>query len=65
MLRYWTAYAVGVGVMKDQQGIRDFWFIPLRDFAALAIRIASFFGDTVEWRGLKFKLRDGKLESCD
>jgi hypothetical protein len=29
---------------------------------ALAIWLVSYFGDEVEWRGLRFRLRDGKLE---
>jgi ceramide glucosyltransferase len=41
--------------------MRDVLLIPLRDAIALGIWIASFFGDTVTWRGERFRLRDGKL----
>lgn len=56
------ALKVGRGVLKDRQVTRDLWLVPLRDFIALAVWIASYSGHTVEWRGLRFKLRNGKLE---
>jgi len=57
------AQRIGSGVLKDPQVMRDLWLVPLRDFLALAIWITSYFGNTVEWRGLRFQLRKGKLES--
>lgn len=57
-----AALAVGRGVLSDPCVVRDLWLLPLRDFAALAVWIASFASDEVEWRGMKFKVRDGKLE---
>jgi ceramide glucosyltransferase len=43
------------------QSWRDLWLIPVRDFVALGVWIASFFGNTIVWRGERFRLRDGKL----
>jgi ceramide glucosyltransferase len=57
-----AALAVGRGVLQDVQVTGDLWLLPLRDLVALAVWIASYFGDEVEWRGLRFRLRDGKLE---
>jgi ceramide glucosyltransferase len=57
-----AAIVVGRGVLKDPQVLPNLWLIPLRDFIALAIWFASFWGDTVEWRGTRFRLRDGKLQ---
>jgi ceramide glucosyltransferase len=57
-----AAVAIGRGVLDDPGVLRDLWLLPLRDFAALAVWLASFAGNEVEWRGLKFKLRDGRLE---
>jgi hypothetical protein len=37
------------------------WLVPLRDFAGAALWAASFAGDVVEWRGIKFRLVKGKL----
>ena len=56
------AIVVGRGVLDDPRVLGDLWLVPLRDFVALAIWLASFAGNKVEWRGLKFRLRDGKLE---
>jgi ceramide glucosyltransferase len=57
-----SAVVVGRGVLKDPRVVRDLWLLPLRDLVALLIWIASYAGNKVEWRGLQFKLRDGKLE---
>ncbi len=61
-LRVCSAIVVGRGVLDDPRVLGDLWLVPLRDFVALAIWLASFAGNKVEWRGLKFRLRDGKLE---
>ncbi len=61
-LRVAAAVVVGRGVLSDPQVLGSLWLLPLRDLVALAIWLASYFGDEVEWRGLRFRLRDGKLE---
>ena len=61
-LRVTAAVAVGRGVLNDPCVLRYLWLLPLRDFSALGLWLASFAGNEVEWRGLKFKVRDGKLE---
>ena len=60
--RFASAIAIGRGILDDKQLLPDLWLLPLRDFVALAVWIASYFGDTVVWRGSRFKLRNGKLE---
>ncbi len=55
---------VAKGVLRDETIVRDLWLIPLRDFVALAVWIASYLGNTVEWRGLRFKLKKGKLQKA-
>ena len=62
VVRCGAAVAIGRGVLRDQHVLRDLWLLPLRDFAALAVWIASFAGNEVEWRGMKFRVKDGKLE---
>ncbi|HZD32961.1 MAG TPA: bacteriohopanetetrol glucosamine biosynthesis glycosyltransferase HpnI [Candidatus Angelobacter sp.] len=57
-----AAVTIGRRVLQDPGVLRDLWLLPLRDFAALAVWIASFAGNEVEWRGMKFRVRDGKLE---
>jgi len=62
LFRILAAVAIGRGVLDDPCVLRDLWLIPLRDLASLAVWISSFAGNQVEWRGMKFKVRDGKLE---
>lgn len=62
LFRIIAALAVGRGVLGDPHVLRDLSLVPLRDLAALAVWISSFAGDEVEWRGMKFRVRDGKLE---
>jgi ceramide glucosyltransferase len=62
LARLAAAVVIGRGVLTDPSVFRDLWLLPLRDFAALAVWLASFAGNEIEWRGLKFRVRDGKLE---
>lgn len=61
--RFTSAIVIGRGVLDDRQLLRDIWLLPLRDFVVLAVWFASYWGNTVVWRGLRFKLRKGKLEA--
>ena len=49
-------------VLQDATLEKDAWLLPLRDFVALGVWIASFFGTVVTWRGQRFRLRKGKLK---
>ncbi len=60
--RFASAIVVARQAAKDTQVFRDLWLLPLRDFIALAVWIVSYMGNTVEWRGLRFRLHKGKLE---
>jgi ceramide glucosyltransferase len=60
--RVFAAAVIGGRVLGDAQVGRDWWLIPVRDFMALGVWMASFFGNTVVWRGEEFRVRDGKLE---
>ena len=62
LLRILAARAIGGGVLRYPGVARDLWLLPLRDFAALAVWFASFAGNEIEWRGLKFRISNGKLE---
>ncbi len=55
------ALAVGVGVLGDGQVLRDLWLLPLRDLFGLFFWMWSYAGDTVLWRGERFRLRQGTL----
>src|SRR5271165_578214 len=62
IVRVTSAVIVGRRVLQDPRVLRELWFVPHRDFVALAVWIVSYFGNEVEWRGMRFRLRDGKLE---
>jgi ceramide glucosyltransferase len=61
LARVAVALSVGVGVLRDEQVLRDLWLLPLRDFFGLGFWAWSFAGDTVVWRGELFRLRDGRI----
>jgi ceramide glucosyltransferase len=60
--RLTSAVVVGRGVLRDPQVLRDLWLVPHRDFVGLGVWVVSYFGNEIEWRGLRFRLRKGKLE---
>jgi ceramide glucosyltransferase len=62
--RFASAWFVPTRVLDDHQIVRDLWLLPVRDFVALAIWVASYMGNTVEWRGMRFRLNKGKLEKA-
>jgi len=55
------ALVVGWKVLRDRQVLVYAWMIPLRDLVAVVVWIVSLGGDTVSWRGERFRLKDGKL----
>lgn len=63
LTRVSVALTVGVGLLRDGQVLRDLVWLPLRDCFALFFWIWSYASDTVVWRGERFRLRHGKMES--
>jgi ceramide glucosyltransferase len=61
LARVSVALTVGVGLLRDDQVLRDLWLFPLRDAFGLVVWMWSFAGDTVVWRGETFHLRDGRI----
>lgn len=61
LARVTLALAVGVGILRDRQVLRDLWLLPLRDVAALWVWAWSFASNTVVWRGERFTLKNGEL----
>ena len=60
-LRLAVALVVGKVVLGDGELLKNLWTLPLRDFIAVGVWIASFAGHTVNWRGDRFTLKDGRL----
>jgi len=61
LARISVALTIGVGLLRDDQVLRDLWLLPLRDGFGLLFWVWSFAGDTVVWRGEEFRLQDGKI----
>jgi ceramide glucosyltransferase len=61
LARVAVALSIGVGVLRDGQVLRDLWLLPLRDLFGLVFWVWSFAGDTVVWRGDRFRLKDGRI----
>jgi ceramide glucosyltransferase len=51
--------AVGWGVVRDRRALAYCWLYPLRDLMGFGFWLASYAGDTVEWRGEKYRLVTG------
>lgn len=63
LVRVSVALTVGVGILRDEQVLRDILLLPLRDIFGLFFWFWSYAGDTVVWRGETFRLRRGRLFS--
>jgi ceramide glucosyltransferase len=61
-MRVLVALVVGNAVLKDRQVLRSLALIPLRDLVALLVWIVSFTGHEIVWRGVRFRLKNGKLK---
>jgi ceramide glucosyltransferase len=61
VLRVAVALVVGLKVLGDRQVLSWLFLLPIRDFTAVVVWVASFGGNTINWRGDSFTLRDGKL----
>jgi len=54
---------VAAQVLEDRVAARSSALIPVRDLFGFAIWLTGLFGATVEWRGLKLRLRpDGRIQ---
>jgi ceramide glucosyltransferase len=61
-LRMAAGVWIGAGILGDRAVARNFWLIPFRDLLGFGVWIAGLAGHTVEWRGLRLRLRsDGRI----
>jgi ceramide glucosyltransferase len=63
LLRAWTAYEVAVLTLQDRPRLRLWALLPLQDLLSFALWMAGFFGNTIRWRGRRYRLlADGRFE---
>jgi ceramide glucosyltransferase len=62
VLRLAVAWVIGVGGLGDETVRRRPWLVFLRDAVNLVVYVASFFSNTVEWRGKSYHLRGPFME---
>jgi ceramide glucosyltransferase len=64
LVRVSVALSVGVGILRDEQVLRDLWLLPLRDAFGLFFWAWSYASDEVVWRGERFRLKRGQLSKA-
>lgn len=63
VFRALAAHATGSRVLQDRLTRDEWWLIPLQDAASFVFWLAAFFGNTILWRGRKYRLqRDGRFD---
>ena len=62
VLRLAVAWVIGVWGLRDTTVRRKPWLVFLRDAVNLVVYLASFFSNTVEWRGGSYHLRGPFME---
>jgi ceramide glucosyltransferase len=50
------AWLVGARELEDPSVRKWILLVPLRDLIAFALWLAGFFGRTVEWRGVRYRV---------
>jgi ceramide glucosyltransferase len=61
VLRLCVAWFIGVLVVGDPIVRRKPWLVPVRDALNLWVYFASFFSNTVQWRGSPYRVRGSSL----
>lgn len=56
LLRAINAWQVAGLILKDPLVRRCWWMVPLQDIVSFLFWMAGFFGDTIVWRGKKYRL---------
>ncbi|GAC1673276.1 MAG: bacteriohopanetetrol glucosamine biosynthesis glycosyltransferase HpnI [Candidatus Acidiferrum sp.] len=57
LLRLLVAWIVGVWGLGDPTVRRKIWLVPIRDAANFCVYVASFFSNTVRWRGIEYRVQ--------
>ncbi|HEX8871476.1 MAG TPA: hypothetical protein VF758_01845, partial [Candidatus Acidoferrum sp.] len=60
-MRLAVAWLIGVRVIGDPVVRGKPWLVPVRDALNLCVYVASFFSNTVQWRGRPYYVRGASL----
>ena len=61
LLRLSVAWLIGVRIIGDPVVRKNLWLVPVRDALNFCVYVASFFSNTVQWRGLPYQVRGPSL----
>ena len=61
LLRLSVAWTAGVWGLGDKAIAAKLWLVPVRDAISAAVWVAGFFSDTIKWRGLEYRVKNGML----
>lgn len=65
-LRHTVAVMVSAKVLRLPDPARDLWLLPFADILSIALWVLAFSGNTVTWRGLRYRMtRGGHLVPLD
>jgi ceramide glucosyltransferase len=63
IFRALAAWSTAGWVLHDPLTTQRWWLIPLQDLISACLWVAGFFGNTINWRGRRYKLlRDGRFQ---
>jgi ceramide glucosyltransferase len=57
ILRLSVAWTIGVWGLHDPVVRKKIWLVPIRDALNFCVYVASFFSNTVRWRGIAYRVR--------
>jgi ceramide glucosyltransferase len=61
--RAFAAWATATRVLHDRLTRQNWWLVAIQDGASSLFWVAAFFGNTILWRGRKYRLlRDGRFQ---
>jgi ceramide glucosyltransferase len=63
LFRGLAAWSTARWVLHDPLTSRRWWLIPFQDLISALVWVSGFFGNTIDWRGRRYKLlRDGRFQ---
>jgi ceramide glucosyltransferase len=62
LLRFTVGWATAQGVVGASWSVQHLWQLPMQDLLSFGFWVAGFFGNEIEWRGIRYRLeKDGTI----